>query len=72
MELTTHGIWTMVHGMGFGALYLLSCSFAIVELSRRYRPRSLQPISQRTRRFSACGWLRWRWLRGSLYSRVHT
>jgi len=40
MDLTTHGFWTMVHGMGFGSLYLLSCSFAIVELSRRYRPQS--------------------------------
>jgi hypothetical protein len=45
MEFTTHGFWTMVHGMGFGALYLLACSFAIVELYRRYRPRSLQAIS---------------------------
>jgi hypothetical protein len=45
MEFTTHGFWTMVHGMGFGALYLLACSFAIVELYRRYKPRSLQPIS---------------------------
>ncbi|MGA8085968.1 MAG: hypothetical protein WCA10_01595 [Terracidiphilus sp.] len=45
MEFTTRGFWTMVHGMGFGALYLLACSFAIVELYRRYRPRSLQSIS---------------------------
>jgi len=45
MEFTTHGFWTMMHGMGFGALYLLACSFAIVELCRRYNPRSLQPIS---------------------------
>ncbi|MGA9585494.1 MAG: hypothetical protein WBQ95_09215 [Terracidiphilus sp.] len=44
MEMTTRGIWTMVHGMGFGALYLLACSFAIVELCRRYKPHSLQPI----------------------------
>jgi hypothetical protein len=35
MELTARGLWTMVHGMGFGALYLLACSGAIVELWRR-------------------------------------
>jgi hypothetical protein len=35
MELTARGFWTMVHGMGFGGLYLLACSGAIVELWRR-------------------------------------
>lgn len=44
MEMTTRGIWTLVHGMGFGALYLLACPVAIVELFRRYKPYSLQPI----------------------------
>jgi len=56
MEFTTHGFWTTVHGMGFGALYLLSCSFAIVELSRRYRTRSSQPISEGDEKFLAA-WL---------------
>lgn len=51
MEMTSRGFWTMVHGMGFGALYLLACSFAIVELYRRYKPRSLQPISEEDERF---------------------
>jgi hypothetical protein len=51
MEMTTRGLWTMVHGMGFGALYLLACSFAIVELYRRYKPRSLQPISDEDEKF---------------------
>src|SRR5579859_4367147 len=51
METTTRGFWTMVHGMGFGALYLLACSFAIVELYRRYKPRSLQPISEEDEKF---------------------
>ncbi len=51
MEMTTRGFWTMVHGMGFGALYLLACSFAIVELYRRYKPRSLQPISEEDEKF---------------------
>jgi hypothetical protein len=34
MELTARGLWTMVHGMGFGALYLLACSGALVGLWR--------------------------------------
>ena len=32
MEITVRGLWTLVHGMGFGALYLLACSGALVEL----------------------------------------
>ena len=51
METTTRGFWTMVHGMGFGALYLLACSYAMVELYRRYKPRSLQPISEEDEKF---------------------
>lgn len=36
MEITIRGLWTMIHGMGFGALYLMACSGALVELHRRY------------------------------------
>ncbi len=50
MEMTTRGLWTLVHGMGFGALYLLACSFAIA-VYLRYRPYSLQPISEEDERF---------------------
>jgi hypothetical protein len=32
MEITVRGLWTLIHGMGFGALYLLACSGALVEL----------------------------------------
>ena len=35
MEITTRSLWTLVHGMGFGALYLLACSGAIVLLYLR-------------------------------------
>jgi hypothetical protein len=31
MEITVRGLWTLIHGMGFGALYLLACSGALVE-----------------------------------------
>jgi hypothetical protein len=34
MEITVRGLWTLVHGMGFGALYLLACSGALVQLHR--------------------------------------
>jgi len=36
MEITERSLWTLIHGMGFGALYLLACSGALVELYRRY------------------------------------
>jgi len=38
MEITFRSLWTLVHGMGFGALYLMACSGALVELYRRYSP----------------------------------
>jgi hypothetical protein len=40
MEITTRALWTLIHGMGFGALYLLMSSFALVEL---YRLTNLSP-----------------------------
>jgi hypothetical protein len=38
MEITVRGLWTMIHGMGFGALYLMACSGAAVELWRCWWP----------------------------------
>ena len=32
MEITVRSLWTLIHGMGFGALFLLACSGALVEL----------------------------------------
>jgi hypothetical protein len=34
MEITTRSLWTLIHGMGFGVLYLLACSGMLVELYR--------------------------------------
>jgi hypothetical protein len=34
MEITARSLWTLIHGMGFGALYLLAFSGALVELYR--------------------------------------
>lgn len=45
MEITTRALWTLIHGMGFGALYLLACSGAIVEIWRRYSPAARAPVS---------------------------
>ena len=56
MEMTTHGLLTLVHGMGFGALYLLACSFAIAELYLRYSPTPCSRFRTRTRGFWAGGW----------------
>jgi hypothetical protein len=51
MEITVRSLLTLLHGMGFGALYLLACSGAIVELYRRYSPGSLRPITEEDERF---------------------
>lgn len=51
MEMTARGVWTLVHGMGFGALYLLACSGALVEVWRRYAPRAGAPVSARDAKF---------------------
>ena len=40
MEITTRSLWTLIHGMGFGALYLMACSGALLELFRRYSPKA--------------------------------
>jgi hypothetical protein len=36
MEITSRSLWTLIHGMGFGALYLLFCSGALVEIYWRF------------------------------------
>lgn len=41
MEITSHSLWTVLHGMGSGALYLLAGSGALVELYRLTRPHRL-------------------------------
>ena len=42
MEITVRSLWTMIHGMGFGALYLLACSGAMFELYRFMFPGRVQ------------------------------
>jgi hypothetical protein len=51
MEITLRSLLTLVHGMGFGALYLLACSGAIVELYRRYSPAAQTPVTGRDEAF---------------------
>lgn len=46
MEITGRSLWTLIHGMGFGGLYLMACSGALVELYRRH-PRSIEPATER-------------------------
>jgi hypothetical protein len=45
MEITARALWTLIHGLGFGALYLLACSGALVEL---YRLTASSPPSEST------------------------
>jgi len=35
MEITVRSLFTLMHGMGFGALYLLACSGAIAPKLKR-------------------------------------
>jgi hypothetical protein len=51
MELTIRSFWTIVHGMGFGAVYLLACSGALVELYRFTTSSSSNELSSGGRRF---------------------
>ncbi len=47
MEITTRSLLTLMHGVGFGALYLMACSGALVELYRRYGAHNAAPPSTR-------------------------
>ena len=38
MEITTRALWTIFHGMGFGALFMLAFSGAVAELYRLSAP----------------------------------
>jgi hypothetical protein len=51
MEITMRGLWTLIHGMGFGGLYLLACSGAIIELWRHYSPAASTSTSASDERF---------------------
>jgi hypothetical protein len=51
MEITARALWTLIHGMGFGALYLMACSGALVELYRRYSPHAPAAIFASDERF---------------------
>ena len=65
MEITTRGLWTLIHGMGFGALYLLAGSGALVLLHLRFSTEAQMNVSHRGDRFfgiylavmAALGWL---------------
>jgi hypothetical protein len=51
MEITNRALWTMLHGMGFGALYLLACSGALLELYRLTSAPTPYPSSPGHQRF---------------------
>lgn len=51
MEITARGLWTLIHGMGFGALYLLACSGALIELFRIATPATPSPLTRGQEQF---------------------
>jgi hypothetical protein len=46
MEITTHDLMTVLHGMGFGALFMLAFSGALVELYRTGAPSEMSMRAQ--------------------------
>ena len=51
MEITARGLWTLIHGMGFGALYLLACSGALMELFRVTAPSTPSALTRGQEQF---------------------
>jgi hypothetical protein len=51
MEITSRGLWTLIHGMGFGALYLFAGSGAIVALYQKHSINSENVGTQGEARF---------------------
>ena len=51
MEITARSLWTAIHGLGFGALYLLACSGALMELYRLTASSTAAPLTTRHERF---------------------
>ena len=47
MEITSRDLWTVMHGMGFGALFMLAFSGALVELYRLSAPGAPSAMSVR-------------------------
>ena len=73
MEITARGLWTLIHGMGFGGLYLMACSGALVELWRRYSPSRTGTRPRHGMKPSSASILRsWPCLPGSPSSPAHT
>ena len=51
MEITARSLWTAIHGLGFGALYLLACSGALMELYRLTASSTAAPLTTQHERF---------------------
>jgi len=54
MEISLRDLWTVFHGMGFGALFMLAFAGAVAELYRMSAPEAVVPPSAREQRL-----LRW-------------
>ena len=57
MEITARALWTLLHGLVFGALYLLACSGALVQIYRfttSAEPLESTPGHERFLKFYLC------------------
>jgi hypothetical protein len=54
MQISFRELITEIHGMGFGALFLLAFSGALIELYRICTPDKSAPLSVRERKFLSC------------------
>jgi MFS family permease len=50
MEISSRDLWTVLHGMGFGALFMLAFSGALAELYRLSAPSAALQVSEREQR----------------------
>jgi hypothetical protein len=51
LEITARGVWTLIHGVGFGGLYILACSGALIELYRHTTPTPAAELTLGNQRF---------------------
>lgn len=53
MEISTHDLWTVLHGMGFGALFMLAFTGAFAEIYRISSPGAPSHVSAREQKLLA-------------------
>jgi hypothetical protein len=57
MEITSRALWSLIHGMGFGGLYLLACSGVAVEIWNRQSDRDYRFLRTYLAAMALLAWL---------------